>query len=221
MPWCRWVLHRSAAVVAEPVATRLTRSEKRAQTRRALVDAAQTVFLSRGFTGATVEEITAEAGFTRGAFYSHFESKEQLFVEMLKDRVFSYYERMSERRLADLDHLPSLRETGEELAALQVERENEWLFRLFLEVLAHAARHDEFRAIAAQFWSRSRALIADVTDRAHAQAGKSPPADPDLVATAMIALNVGLAIQRYVDPDAVPLTAWPDLFEALFPPINP
>lgn len=203
------------------MAQRLTRAEKQAQTRRALVDAAETVFLRRGFTGASVEEITAEAGFSRGAFYTNFESKEQLFVELLKDRVFSYYERMSERRLADLDHLPSLRETGEELAALQVERETEWLFRLFLEVLTHAARHDEFRALAAQFWSRNRTLIAEVTARAHAKAGKAPPADPDLVGTAMIALNVGLAVQRYVDPDAVPLEAWPELFEALFPPIDP
>jgi AcrR family transcriptional regulator len=200
---------------------RLTRAEKQAQTRAALIDAAQTVFLRRGFTGATVEEIAAEAGFTRGAFYSNFESKEELFVELLKDRVFSYYERMSERRLADLDYLPTLRETGEELAGLQVERETGWLFGLFLEVLAHAGRHDDFRALAAQFWSRNRTLIAEVTARAHARADKPPPADPKLLATAMIALNVGLAIQRYVDPEAVPLDAWPELFEVLFPPVNP
>jgi AcrR family transcriptional regulator len=200
---------------------RLTRAEKQARTRSALIDAAQTVFLRRGFTGASVEEITAEAGFTRGAFYSNFESKEELFVQLLQERVFSYYGRMAERRLAaDLDHLPSLRETGEELARLQVERETEGLFRLFLEVLAHAARHDTLRAVPAQFWSDNRALIAEVTAQAHAEAGKAPPADPQLLATAMIALNLGLSIQRYVDPDAVPVEAWPELFEVLFPPIN-
>lgn len=200
---------------------RLTRAEKRAQTRRALIAAAEAAFVRRGFSGASVEEITAEAGFTRGAFYSNFESKEQLFVELLRERVFSYYERMSERRLADLDHLPSLRETGEELARLQVERESAGLFRLFLEVLAHAGNHEDFRAVAAQFWSANRALAAEVTAEAFARSGKTPPAEPELLATAMIALNLGLGIQRYVDPDKVPLEAWPELFELLFPPVNP
>ena len=199
---------------------RLTRAEKQAQTRTALIDAAQAVFLRRGFTGASVEEIAEEAGYTRGAFYSNFESKEQLFVELLQDRLYSSYRRMAERRLADPDHLPSLRETGAELARLQVEPESAWMFRLVLEVLAHASRHEEFRALPAQFWSETRELIAEVTAGAFARAGKEPPADPKLLATAMIALNVGLSIQRHVDPDAVPLEAWPELFELMFPPVN-
>jgi AcrR family transcriptional regulator len=149
---------------------RLSRAEKQAQTRSALVDAAQTIFLRRGFTGASVEEISAEAGFTRGAFYSNFESKEQLFVELLKDRMYSDPKRMAERRLADLDHLPSLRETGEELARLQVEREATWMFRLLLEVLAHAARHEEFRALPAQLWSENRELMAEAAGHGHDRA---------------------------------------------------
>jgi AcrR family transcriptional regulator len=199
---------------------RLSRAEKQAQTRRALVDAAQTVFLKRGFTGASVEAIAAEAGFTRGAFYSNFASKEELFVALLKDRMYSYFERMTARRLADPDHLPSLRETGEELAQLQRDPESAWLFRLFLEVLAHASRHEELRALPAEFWSELRSSAAEITARAFASAGKPPPADPKLLATAMIALNMGLTIQRYVDPDAVPLEAWPELFEVLFPPVG-
>ena len=50
-------------------ASGLTRAEKRARTRAALRDAAARVFVERGFQGASVEVIAAEAGFTRGAFY--------------------------------------------------------------------------------------------------------------------------------------------------------
>jgi AcrR family transcriptional regulator len=199
---------------------RLTRAEKQAQTRSALIDAAQTVFLAEGFTGASVEKITAAAGFTRGAFYSNFGSKEELFVELLKDRVYSYYARMARERMDNIGHLPTLRETGEELASRYADPEAAWLFRLLLEVLAHAGRNEEFRSFPAQFWSGNRELMTEVTRRAFADAGRQPPLDPRLLATALIALDIGLSIQRYVDPDAVPLEAWPELYELLFPPIE-
>lgn len=200
---------------------RLTRAEKQAQTRSALIDAAETMFLRAGFDGASVESITAEAGYTRGAFYSNFDSKEQLFVELLQDRMYSYYRRMAERRLADIEHLPTLRETGEELARLHEDPEGESLFRLFFEVLARARRSDEMLSLPASFWSGNRELMTELTRQAFAAAGKQPPADPKLLATAMIALDVGLSIQRYVDPNAVPLEAWPELYDLLFSPLAP
>ena len=70
---------------------RLTRAERQRQTRRALLDAAARVFVRRGFQASSVEEISAEAGYTRGAFYSNFESKEQLFIELLHERVYALH----------------------------------------------------------------------------------------------------------------------------------
>ena len=191
------------------MSVRLTRAEQRERTRRALLGAAGRVFVERGFAGASVEGIAAEAGYTRGAFYSNFASKEELFVALLQERVYSAYRRMAERRLDDPEHMPSGRETGEELARMQAAPEGRWLFRLWLELLAHAGRDEQFRRLAATFWSGNRALVADVVRR---RWGDDPPADPELVATLSIALDVGLALQHFVDPDAVPLSAWPDLF---------
>jgi AcrR family transcriptional regulator len=191
------------------VSVRLTRAEQRERTRRALLGAAGRVFVERGFAGASVEGIAAEAGYTRGAFYSNFSSKVELFAELLQERVYETYRRMAERRLDDPEHMPSGRETGEELARMQAAPEGRWLFRLWLELLAHAGRDEQFRRLAATFWSGNRALVADVVRR---RWGDDPPADPELVATLSIALDVGLALQHFVDPDAVPLSAWPDLF---------
>src|SRR5213592_1312033 len=55
---------------------RLTRAQQREQTREALLDAAARVFVERGFLGSSVEAISTEAGFSRGAFYSNFASTE-------------------------------------------------------------------------------------------------------------------------------------------------
>ena len=58
-------------------------------TRQQLVEAAGRVFARRGYHRATVEEIAAEAGFTTGALYSNFETKEKLFLAIADRQVES------------------------------------------------------------------------------------------------------------------------------------
>src|SRR3954454_11952758 len=131
-------------LVHVPAAPRITRSERRAQTRAALLDAAAQVFVEKGFRGASVEAIAAEAGYTRGAFYSNFQSKEELFAELLQERVYGIYRQMAEASAKNVSR-PTPREVGEQLAAIQEHAEGKWLFRLWLELLAHAGRDEEFR----------------------------------------------------------------------------
>ena len=73
------------------------RQERREQTRSELVGAARSVFLRRGFHAASLDEIAAEAGFTKGAVYSNFAGKEDLF--------FAVYERRLEARAAELHRI--------------------------------------------------------------------------------------------------------------------
>jgi len=65
---------------------RLTRQESRVITREALIDAAEKVFLREGFEHASVEQITEEAGFSRGAFYSNFSDKDELALAVIDKR---------------------------------------------------------------------------------------------------------------------------------------
>jgi AcrR family transcriptional regulator len=194
---------------------RLTRAERQQETRKALLDAAARVFVRRGFQGSSVEEISAEAGYTRGAFYSNFNSKEELFVALLHERVYARYTAMYEEGLQDPKRAPTLVETGEMLAAIQARSEDRWLFRLWFECLAQAGRDDQLRQLAATFWRGNRArgenliktAMPDQADRAKA------------ISTAMIALDIGLAIQHFVDPDDVPLDLYPQLYVLLFGPL--
>jgi TetR/AcrR family transcriptional regulator, transcriptional repressor of aconitase len=69
---------------------RLTRIESMALTRAKLLDSALKTFLREGYSGATIEGISENAGFSRGAFYAHFTSKEDVFLEVIAseaDRV--------------------------------------------------------------------------------------------------------------------------------------
>jgi AcrR family transcriptional regulator len=194
---------------------RLTRAEQQAQTRAALLEAAERVFAERGFQGASVELITESAGFSRGAFYSNFTSKDQLFAELLQDRVYTHYRDMATRSAQAGGRL-SLAQLGDRLAAIQADPAGHSLFRLWLELLAHAGRDDEFRKLAAGFWSGTRELSAMAIDKAFEDAGSRPPIPARDLATAMIALDIGLALQHFVDPEGAPLELYPELYEALF-----
>lgn len=196
---------------------RRSRSEKQAETRERLLDGAAEVFRARGFQAASVDAITRQAGYSRGAFYSNFESKEQLFVELLQARVYREYQRMIEEspRISGTP-LDALRHGAKQLADRQGDDDSRWLLELWLELLAHAARHREFANLAAGFWSGNRQMLAQLIEANMAEVGQEPPLDPMHLATAQIALDIGLAVQHLVDPEAVPLDLYPKLWELLF-----
>jgi len=203
-----------------PAPKRRSRAEAQAETRRRLLDGAAQVIRERGFGAASVEAIAAAAGFSRGAFYSNFDTKEQLFVELLHDRVYSGYRRMGERVVAEGGATPleRLRWSAEQLADRQRNDEDRWLFELWLELLAQAARDPGLAKLAATFWSGNREMLTALTAAGFAEVGREPPVDAKHLATAQIALDIGLAVQHLVDPDAVPLDVYPKLWEVLFGP---
>src|SRR4030095_8510161 len=86
------------------MSVRLSRAERREQTRQELVSAAEACFVSRGFHASSVDEVAERAGYTKGAVYSNFGSKEDLF--------FAVYEGRVERVLAEV--VPGLRQGSAE-----------------------------------------------------------------------------------------------------------
>ncbi|HEX8123597.1 MAG TPA: TetR/AcrR family transcriptional regulator [Solirubrobacteraceae bacterium] len=196
--------------------TRMSRAESQARTRQALLDAAGQVFVERGLHRSSVEAIVERAGFTRGAFYSNFSSKEELFAELLQASVYSAYRQMAERQLDGDEPAPSARQSAETLAKIQANPDGRWMFRLWLELLLEAGRDEKMRALAVEFWRSNRELVAEIVARRYAAADRKPPLKPKTLASALIAMDIGLAIQHYVDPDAVPLDVYPDVFGELF-----
>src|SRR5438309_5825862 len=73
---------------------KLTPERRRQMTRDALIAAAADVFAQKGFYGASLEEIAEAAGFTRGAIYSNFGSKDELLlavIDMFIDRQIAAF----------------------------------------------------------------------------------------------------------------------------------
>jgi AcrR family transcriptional regulator len=139
-------------------------SRKRRQTQARLLDAALDAFAERGFHGTSVEDLCERAGFSRGAFYSNFSSKEELFVAL--------YRRQAEQILATLtDLVPaasgSLAEVLAELVAA-IPRDRRW-FLVSTEFALHAVRDpaagQAYAAARARVRASFAARFAEVLDR--------------------------------------------------------
>ncbi|MGH9012602.1 MAG: TetR/AcrR family transcriptional regulator [Acidimicrobiia bacterium] len=181
---------------------RLTREEKKARTRERLLEAAATVFARRGFVAASLDEIAEEAGLTKGAVYSNFESKEDLVFAVLDDN-FS-------RRLHDIVGSVDFDAPAEEqirssgLMLMARNREEEWLLLLSFEFLTYAARNPEFRARYNTGHRKSLATMAEIIRSVTEEHGWTSPLPPEQLAIVANALGVGLAVERLQNPDGVP-----------------
>jgi AcrR family transcriptional regulator len=200
---------------------RITRAERQARTRAALLDAAARVIGERGFHGASIEAITAEAGFTGGAFYANFDSKEDLFAELLEARVFEQWRTIAAESVADPSKRPTAKEIGEISARMNSHPDSRWIIQLWLELMANAGRDERFREIAAKLWRESRAMSTFILQAAYDAAGREPPVPVEHLVSAMMALETGLSLQHYVDPEATPVELLPELLDLLLSPLEP
>lgn len=119
---------------------KLTPERRRQMTRDALLDAAEEVFVKRGVTGAALEEIAAEAGFSRGAIYDHFGSKDELLLAVL-DR---FMERQLDQYL-QMEHREDPLDAAADAAELFQRVFSPQLVPLELELRVNALRNPAFR----------------------------------------------------------------------------
>ncbi|WP_083451514.1 TetR/AcrR family transcriptional regulator [Leucobacter celer] len=156
-----------------------TPSARRQETRTRLLDAAIEVFAEEGLQGASVEAVCARAGFTRGAFYSNFSSKEQLFLALL--------EREFEHRAADLAEKarelePTLRERSGCISPAEAARYIAEFFAPARDATAWFVLEAEFLLLAMrdpsiapghhEFMDRFYASIAGIVEQVVAAAGR-------------------------------------------------
>ena len=191
------------------MAVRLSRSERKEQTRDGLVAAARHVFVERGFHRASLDEIALEAGYTKGAVYSNFADKDALFLAVLD----AHYERRVEEytgiMLEGRDYDGAARELARFIAEADA-REPRWL-PLLSEFIAHAARHDEVRRAYNATRQRFLDAIAGLIDATQDRYGVTYVVAPLDIARASSVLIRGFSAERQLEPDAVP----PELFVEL------
>jgi AcrR family transcriptional regulator len=194
--------------------TQLTRRERQAHTRARLMRSAAKLAAERGVEGASLALVAEDAGFTKGAVYANFESKEALFLAMLDERF--------DQRIAELDSVLAAGGTIEEQARragrdfiAAIEAEPEWE-RLFFEFALYASRNEEFRGALVERYRALRERIATLLEGRARELGMEPVIPPERVALMTFAMANGLALERLLEPDAVDAELFPAMLATFF-----
>jgi AcrR family transcriptional regulator len=183
--------------------TREARAQGR-DTREELLASAMDVFAERGYRDASVDEVAQRAGYSKGAFYWHFSSKDDLFYALLEERVLKPWEesiRLLESAPPDQDMAPEASRVFGEL--LRGERH---FLLIQYEYWAQAVRDPQVR----RRYANRRRKLRTALGRAIAVrlerlgAPPLPSGGEERLATIFIASALGLAQERLVDAKAVP-----------------
>jgi len=160
------------------------------------------VFEEQGIGGASIEAIAAAAGFTRGAFYSNFKSKDELIIAMIEDHVAQSIRR-------NLDLLARHRNLADFIDALKTmdRSRQDPLGRsplLHMEMILFVARAEKRRPELAQRLRARRKLIADIVETTSKNSGKTVSANPTWTGAILLALEDGFRLHRLIDPETTP-----------------
>jgi AcrR family transcriptional regulator len=178
------------------------RRPQRDDVRRALLDSAGRVFARHGIDAATLDDVAADAGFTKGAVYSNFGSKEGLVDALMEDRTSAYLD-LGLESVDDIDAGMAVRAQvlGDRLTAASDEQ-HDWHL-LFFELWQRAVRNDADSTFRDRRSSLRAAVTAAIEEHA-AGAGATLPMSASDLAIVLMALSNGLAVERMVAPEEVP-----------------
>jgi len=165
---------------------RLTREESKEVTRMRLIEAAERLFVHKGFDDASVEEISETAGYSRGAFYSNFDNKEQVFLALIDRRLPKALDNV----------LRQASEPAERSAAVREWFSNQWRLKDFIalrmEFSRRAMRDRSVRKHLAELCRRELETYAASVGQCLGAADGVPASRPEIVALVLLAVAHGL-----------------------------
>jgi AcrR family transcriptional regulator len=189
------------------------RRPPRSDTRAKVLAAAARVFAERGFAGASLDDVAAAAGLTKGAIYSSFASKEELVLTLMEDHVQQRISAAADAFNRSRDTAAGARQIGAQL--IDATRADPAWHRLFLEYWVHAMRDPQQREHLLERRRDLRRMIAAAIRQASKDHDLTLSRPADQLAVALLALSNGLAIEGLLDPDAVPARLFSQLVESL------
>lgn len=196
----------------------LTPEKRRELTRRHLLDAAAAEFARRGFHGTSLDAVASAAGFTKGAVYSNFENKADLFLAVLDDRMARQAETLTDE-ISDASVPPSAHLANMQRTVSELMLDEEWT-ALWLEFLLYAARNPDARSRLAEIRRRQRVAVEAMIADEYRRRGATPDYPVPLLALISMALFDGLDIERLIDPASASEETQAEILAFLFATIG-
>jgi len=189
------------------------------ETQARLLNAAETVFVRDGYESAQLDEIAATAGRSKGAVYTHFKSKEDLFLALFEHRTRAYIEML----ITALQKCTSQKQSLEAFREFYVRaaQDRTWPI-LTLEFKLFALRHPESKERLRKAFEMSKAASDDTSyERLFGKLTRESKKDIDLSLLALGPILSGLILESYFEPDNLSEKSLRQIlgriFDALFP----
>lgn len=171
--------------------------DKGKESRKKLLEAAEACFTKYGFHASSVDMICKAAGMSKGAFYHHFTSKQELYLEML-DQWLKIIDRYIESARSDSKNMLELfRNIGEAKLLFQ---EAAGKLPIFIELWVRASRDEELKKITIGSYYKYLELFKSLIDEGINE-GLIKKVNPDTVSRMIIAVAVGFIMQSMLDPE--------------------
>ncbi|MEW2353025.1 helix-turn-helix domain-containing protein [Spirillospora sp. NPDC029432] len=173
----------------------------REEVRRRLLAEAVRVFTERGYDDARIEDIAHAAGFTKGAVYSNFGGKQELFGAVLSQGAQGELATMTAEINGTADAGAVIARVAELITARITGDTGHG--QLGLEFAARAARDEKIRAVLSPMRRAQRDTAARAVADAAARTGTDPAVPPELAGLILHCLTNGLVNEHLTDPEAV------------------
>lgn len=187
----------------------LTAERRRQQTREYLLQAAAQVFAERGFHGATIDQVAAAAGYTKGAVYSNFKNKDELFLALIEA---AYAREMTAlKETLEGSEVPPQERLGDFVSLIRGELEqspDNWS-ALYLEFTLYAMRNEAARTRLRELEEADIRGVAEIIESNQGSRTTAVSTSALQQARIITALFRGIGVLRVVDPEA----AGPELLQ--------
>jgi AcrR family transcriptional regulator len=177
--------------IAKP--RRLTREESQQRTRERLLEAARAEIAQKG-ASASVRDIAEAAGYSQGALYANYRSKELLFLDLLRSHMDRELQELG-RLMETVEARPDTAMAGVDAWLSQMNSDRDWSM-LSMELQMHARREKAFGAAYEKLVAEHRAALGQFVERLFRSVNRKLPASAEDIAGALMALAHGLSLQR-------------------------
>jgi len=179
----------------------LTRERRKQLTRDHLLASAERLFIDRGFHGASIDDIAQAAGFTKGAVYTHFKNKEDVFIALTERRWDEQLGRVRTTLDTHATSSPDQRSASfVDLTRNLLWDDPDWAL-LTLEFAVYAARNPSAQHRLSERHRVNQSVLAALLAQDLATRGVEPPISPHTLAGVLLACFNGIALKHTTNPD--------------------
>jgi AcrR family transcriptional regulator len=177
--------------------------EHKQATRRRIIEAAGRRLKRDGIDGSGVSTLMADAGLTNGAFYAHFDSKEDLYLALLEERFDEQLGRLEEVLAGGEGEATAQARRAATQSIANAGIDEEWK-RLYFEFVSYAMRNERFRRALAERHRALRERLTEIFSRWGSGFGVEPPLPVAEIAAMTDFMYDGFLLNQMIDRDLDP-----------------